>query len=90
MGVRRLFSRGGQKFSKGGQEPTFCQKNNKKYIFFPKKSKNILALAGHGRGGGQEPPLPSPVDAHVKKPNKLTKNIKLTKFRIYEIEKKFK
>jgi hypothetical protein len=32
MGVRRLFSRGGQKFSPGG---------------------------------GQEPPLPSPADAHV-------------------------
>jgi hypothetical protein len=38
MGVRRLFSRGGQKFSKGeGQEPTFCLKSNKKDTILPKK-----------------------------------------------------
>ncbi len=49
-------------FFPGRQEPTFCLKNNKKdTIFPPKKSKNILFLAGQGE---QEPPLPSPADAH--------------------------
>ncbi len=42
-------------FPGGGQEPTFCLKNNKK-ILFQKKSKNIIFLAGLGRLGGQEPP----------------------------------
>jgi hypothetical protein len=28
-------------------------------------SENILFLASLGRPGGQEPPLPSPADAHV-------------------------
>jgi hypothetical protein len=37
MGVRRLFSRGGQKFS-GEGEPTFCLKNNEKDTIFPQKS----------------------------------------------------
>ncbi len=69
MGVRRLFSRGGQNFSRGGQEPTFCLKTMKKILFFPKKSKNILFLAGFGRPGGwgggvQEPLCPPPADAH--------------------------
>ncbi len=37
----------------------------KKILFFPKKYKNIVLLAGLGRPGGQEPPpLPSPADAH--------------------------
>ncbi len=44
MGVRRLFSRGSQKiFKGGGQEPTFCIKNNEKNTIF-------------GLPGGQEPP----------------------------------
>jgi hypothetical protein len=47
MGVRRLFSRMGGGWGRegrvGGQEHTFCVKNNKKNIlFFSKKSKNIL------------------------------------------------
>ncbi len=60
MGVHILFSR-------GGQEPTFCLKNNKKDTIFPKKSKNILFLAGLGRPGGArvELPLPSPADDHA-------------------------
>ncbi len=63
MGVRRLSSRGGQKFSRGGgQEPTFCLNNNKKIVIFPIKSTNILFLWG---GGGARAPLPSPADAHV-------------------------
>jgi hypothetical protein len=32
----------------GGQEPTFSLKITKKILFFPKKSKNILFLAGQG------------------------------------------
>jgi hypothetical protein len=57
MGVRRLFSRGGQKFSKEGegQEPTFCLKSNKKDTFFKKSLKTYYfwpALAGKR---GQEP-----------------------------------
>ncbi len=55
MGVRGLFSR-------EGQEPTFCLKTMKKILFFPKKFKNILFLAGLGLG--KCPPLPSPADAH--------------------------
>jgi hypothetical protein len=47
----------------GGQEPTFCLKNNEKDTILPKKSKNILFLAG--QGGGQKPPLPSSADAHA-------------------------
>jgi hypothetical protein len=64
MGVQRFFSRGGKNFPGGGQAPTFCLKNNKKDTIFPKKSTNILFLAGLGRPGGQEPPLPSPADVH--------------------------
>jgi hypothetical protein len=65
MGVHRLFSRGGQKFSRGGQEPTFCLKKQQKILFFFKKYKNIMFLAGHG---GQEPPFaPPPADAHTDK-----------------------
>jgi hypothetical protein len=62
MGARRLFSRGGPKISRGGgQEPTFCLKNNEKDTIFPKK---VLEHTIFGRPGGQEPPLPSPADAH--------------------------
>ncbi len=52
MGVRRLFSR--------GKEHTFCLKN---ILFFSKKSKNILILAG--QGGGKSPLTPHYLDAHV-------------------------
>jgi hypothetical protein len=42
MGVRRLFSRGGEKISRGwGKEPTFCLKNNEKDTIFPNKSLKI-------------------------------------------------
>jgi hypothetical protein len=59
MGVRRLFSRGGQKISRG-QEPTFCLKNNEKDTIFPKKDlKHTIS----GRPW-QEPPLLFPADAH--------------------------
>jgi hypothetical protein len=38
MGVRRFFSRGGQKFSRWEREPTFClKKQRKRYYFSPKK-----------------------------------------------------
>ncbi len=65
MGVRRLWARGGQKFSKGGgpeQKHTFSLKN---ILFFSKKYKNITFLAAHGGGGGAEPPLAyPPPDSH--------------------------
>ncbi len=60
MGVRRLFSRGGQKFSRGARTYFLPKKQRKRY-YFPKKSRNRLFLAGLGRpGGGQEPPLALP------------------------------
>ncbi len=63
MGVRRLFSMGGQKNSRR-QEPTFCLKNNRKEPIFSEKSKNLF-LAGLGRPGGQEHPCHPPLDAHA-------------------------
>jgi hypothetical protein len=58
MGVRRLFSWGGQKISRGGKNLILHKKTMKKILFFSKKSKNIQFLAGLGRPGGQEPPCP--------------------------------
>jgi hypothetical protein len=49
-------------FQGGGQEPTFCLKTTKKILYFPKKSKNLIFLAGQG---GREPPLPPSTDAHA-------------------------
>ncbi len=45
-----------------GEEPAFWLKTRKNIPFFPKESQNIFWPAR--RGGGQEPPLPSPADAH--------------------------
>jgi len=53
MGVRRLFSRGGQNFP-GGQKHTICKKPLK-ILFSSTMSKNILFWTV--RGGGQGPPL---------------------------------
>ncbi len=51
MGVRRPFP--------GGAEIIlFALKTTKTYYFSQKSLKNILSLAGLGRPGGQEPPLP--------------------------------
>jgi hypothetical protein len=62
MGVRRLFSRGGQAFPGGrGQVPTFCLKTTKKILFLPKKSKNILFLAGLG----PRPPPPMSFTVYI-------------------------
>jgi hypothetical protein len=68
MGVPRLFSRGGQKFSRGGGTSTYflTKKQLKRYYFSQKSLKTYYfwpAKAGQG-GGGQEPPLPPPGDAH--------------------------
>ncbi len=54
MGVRRRFSKEGQKFPGGGQEPIFCLKNNKKILFFSQKSKK-------SRPGSKSPPCPPPL-----------------------------
>ncbi len=51
---------------RGVQEPTFALKQQKRYYFSPKSLKTYYfwpALAGQGEG--QEPPLPSPADAHA-------------------------
>ena len=58
MGVRRLFSRGGQNFPGGGAKTYYLPKKHLKRYYFPqKKSKNILFWPAKGGGGGQEPPL---------------------------------
>ncbi len=73
MGVRRLFSRGGQKLSRGGRTYFLPKKQRKKILFFPKKSKNILFLAslGRPRGGGARappcPPLRTPMYKYLKR-----------------------
>jgi len=63
MGVRRLFSRGGQNFPGGYKNILFALKTPKKtYYFSLKKSKTYY----FGRPGGVKGPLlPSPADAHV-------------------------
>jgi len=59
MGVRRLFSMGGQNFPGGaggrGQKHTICLKT---CYFHSKKSKNILFWPS--KGGGRVPPLALP------------------------------
>ncbi len=63
MGVRRLFSRGGQNFP-GGPGTINMLKMPKTYNFF-KKVENILFLSAKGgRGGGGQ--LALPADAHLK------------------------
>jgi hypothetical protein len=60
MGVRRLFSRGGQKH-------TICLKNGQNILFSTlfsfKKVENHNILGGQG-GGGKCPLMPSPAGAH--------------------------
>ncbi len=62
MGVRRLFSRGGQNFPGGSGvgEKTFSLPKNTLFSF--KKSQKHTIQAG--QGGGKCPLLPSPADAH--------------------------
>jgi len=62
MGVRRLFSRGGQNFPGGEAKTYYLPKKYLKTYYFPlKKFKNILFWLARG---GQGPLLPSPADAH--------------------------
>ncbi len=62
MGVRRLFSRGGQNFPGGVKTYYWPKKCLKTYYYHSKKSKNILFRPA--RGGGKCPLLPSPADAY--------------------------
>jgi len=57
MGVRRLFSRGGQNFPVGGKNILFALKMPKNIIFSTKKVENILFCPAKG---GQVPPLALP------------------------------
>jgi hypothetical protein len=65
MGIRRLFSKGGQKFSRWCKNIILPKKHQKTYFFSQKSPKTYYfwpALAGQG---GQEtplaPPLPTPM-----------------------------
>jgi len=60
MGVRRLFSRGGQNFpGRGGQKHTICSKKHLKKYYFPQKNKKkILLWSARGRGQGHPLALP--------------------------------
>ncbi len=82
MGVRRLFSRGGQKFSRGARTYFSPKKQQKRYYFSPKSLKTYYfwpALASQG-GGGKSPPLPSPADAHDRCPIYLPHFLSLQSF----------
>ena len=57
MGVRRLFSRGGQTIPGGGKNILFAYNAPKKMLFSSKKSINPTILAGQE---GQGPPLALP------------------------------
>jgi hypothetical protein len=62
MGVRRLFSRGRQKFSKRGQESTFCLKKQRKRYYFSQKSLKTYYFCS---ARGARALHASPADAHV-------------------------
>ena len=57
MGVRRLFSRGGQNFPGGGAKTYYLPKKHLNILFSSKKVKKHTILAGQG---GQGPPLALP------------------------------
>jgi hypothetical protein len=65
-GRPQIFFPGEGKNFPGGQEPTFCLKNDKKILFFPNKSLKTYyfwqALAGQR---GKAPLVPPPADAHA-------------------------
>jgi len=64
-GIRRLFSRGGQNFSRGARGIKNLPYKPPKSTFFLKKvKKNILFCPAKG-GGGKSLLLYSPADAHV-------------------------
>jgi len=58
MGVRRLFSRGGQNFP-GGAKTYYLPKNAKIHtIFFQKSQKKHTILVGQGGRGASAPSCP--------------------------------
>ncbi len=59
-GRPQTFFQGRAKIFQGGQEPTFCLKNNKK----TKQQKSLKTYYFWPARGGKSPPLPSPADAH--------------------------
>jgi len=76
MGVRRLFSRGGQNFpGEGGAKTYYLPKRHLETYYFPlKKVKKHTILAGQG---GQGPLLSSPADAHDLDLEFVKKNLNL-------------
>jgi len=63
MGVRRLFSRGGQNFP-GGAKTYYLPKKHQKHTIFLQKSQKTYYFGWPG-GGVKGPLLPSPGDAHA-------------------------
>jgi len=63
MGVRRLFSRGGQNFpGGGGKNILFALKTPKNILFSSKKSQKHTILAGQGGSRAPScPPLRTPM-----------------------------
>jgi len=67
MGIRRLFSRGGQNFPGGGAKTYYLPKKTlkktpKNILFFSKKSQKHTILAGQGGSRAPScPPLGTPM-----------------------------
>jgi hypothetical protein len=80
-GRPQAFFQGRAKIFQGEGAKTYFlpKKTTKKILFFQKKSKNKLFLAGLAGQGQQEPPLPPrpPADAHASNPfSKTLKTVK--------------
>jgi len=68
MGVRRLFSRGGQNFPGGPKTHYLPKKTPKNILFFSKKSQKHTNLAGQGvvARAPSCPPLRTPMDRNLR------------------------
>jgi len=78
MGVRRLFSRGGQNFPGGGAKTYYLPKNAPKHTIFFQKSRKTFYF-GWPRGGGARapscPPLRTPMWTGTPKIGLLITNV---------------